>query len=421
MNLISLQIDEDCDFLLRGISKNSPMAKRDLISKLILAKKENRPLRVKFGIDPTSTELHLGHTVCLNVLKRFQDLGHKVVLILGGFTAQLGDPTGRNEARPPLSEQQVQENLTSYLDQINHLIELDKAEIVNNNEWLSKLALKELIHLSSSVTINQLISKEAFGERLNNNLPLYLHETLYPVLQGYDSVITRADIEIGGQDQLFNVLAGRDLQKLYGQLPQIAFLFPLLVGTDGKKKMSKSSNNFVALKDTPSEMFGKVMSIPDEQILPWSNLCIPSLKAKEIETALQENINPRDAKMLLAEEIVARHHSKNKAEEAKNQFILTFQKKEIPKDSLQFIYISNTLDSIPSLVDCLSGLIGCGESTSWSKGEIRRLITQGGVKVEGQKTTLDFALKSNQLKGNEIIQIGKRHFFKLIVGDSRIA
>ncbi len=389
------------DYLCMGGAEVLPSGKQALISKLKKAQSENRPLRVKLGIDPTGSDLHLGHTVCLQILKRFQNLGHLPVLLIGGFTAQLGDPTGRNEARPPLTEEQVKENSGTFLEQVAKVLDLSKTEVVNNADWLSGLSLSELLKLASTTTINQLIAKEAFGERLDKGFPLYLHEIFYPILQGYDSVAIKADIEIGGMDQRFNVLAGRDLQKHFGQDPQIVLLMPLLVGLDGKKKMSKTSNNYIALLDKPEEIFGKTMSLPDELLMTWFELVLPtSLERRdEVKAKISNNINPRDLKMELAREIINLYYSPEAAFNAEQDFIAKFQKKEIPINIPEF-----KLEPDKSLIDVLaeSGLVS-------SKGEAKRLIAGHGVQINSQKASLDSLVVIG-----DIIQVGKRKFVKLI-------
>lgn len=266
------------------------------------AKKNKKKLKVKLGIDPTAKELHFGHTVCLHYLRRFQEDGHLPVLIIGGFTAMVGDPSGRNEARPPLTFDQVKENAKTYLEQVGKILDLNKTKIVNNYEWLSKLTAKDLLELAHLTTINQLIAKEAFGNRMDKGEPLYLHEALYPILQGYDSKEISADIEIGGIDQTFNVLFGRHIQKHFGQKEQFVILLPLLIGLDGAKKMSKTFFNHIALSDPPDEVFGKTMSIPDKLIESYLYL-VSNYSASELsnfKTMLSKGENPMNTKYKLA-------------------------------------------------------------------------------------------------------------------------
>ncbi len=369
------------------------------------ASDEKRQLRVKLGIDPTSTDLHLGHTVCLHMLRRFQQHGHKPVLIIGGFTAMVGDPSGRNEARPPLTYEQVQENAKTYLEQVGKILDLKNIEVVNNYDWLSKISSTDFIKLAHLVTVNRLIGKEAFGTRIENEEPLYLHEVLYPILQGYDSYFVKADIEIGGTDQTFNVLFGRDVQKYFNQTPQLVILNPLLIGLDGKRKMSKSFNNYIALKDSPDEIFGKAMSIPDDLIIHYFSL-VSDASIEEIinfRKELESGKNPRDVKMELAYKLVKFLYNVSKAEEAKGNFIKQFQKNEIP-DNIDEYKLSEPL-KIADLM-YLSKIVS-------SKAEAKRLIEGGGVRLKSEKIEdLNF-LVTTEYK-NSVLQIGKRKFVRII-------
>ncbi len=365
---------------------------------------EKRQLRVKLGIDPTSTDLHLGHTVCLHLLRRFQIHGHKPVLIIGGFTAMVGDPSGRNEARPPLTHNQVQENAKTYLEQVGKIVDIKNVEVVNNYDWLSKINSTEFIKLAHLVTINQLIGKEAFGTRIENGEPLYLHEVLYPILQGYDSYAVKADIEIGGTDQTFNVLFGRHIQKYFGQEPQLVILNPLLIGLDGKRKMSKSFNNYIALKDSSNEIFGKAMSIPDELILSYFN--VTDTNTEEITNfthELKSGKNPRDIKMELAYKLVKLLYNNSDAESAKANFIKQFQKNEIP-DIMDEYKLNESL-KITDLI--------FQTKLAPSKTEAKRLIEGGGVKLKSEKIDDPNFLVTIEHK-NSVLQIGKRKFIRII-------
>ena len=365
---------------------------------------EKRPLRVKLGIDPTSTDLHLGHTVCLHLLRRFQQHGHKPVLIIGGFTAMVGDPSGRNEARPPLTHEQVQENAKTYLEQVGKILDLNNVEVVNNYDWLSKISATEFIKLAHLITINQLIGKEAFGTRIENGEPLYLHEVLYPILQGYDSYFVKADIEIGGTDQTFNVLFGRHVQKYFGQEPQLVILNPLLVGLDGKRKMSKSFNNYIALKDSPSEIFGKAMSIPDELILSYFNITDTSAEEmSNFKKDLSGGKNPRDVKMELAYRLVKFLYGEQKAADAKDGFVKQFQKSEIPENLDEY-----KLNESLKITDLMFQT-----KLAPSKSEAKRLIEGGGVKLKSEKIDDPNFLVTADYK-NSVLQIGKRKFVRIV-------
>lgn len=396
-------IQQQIEYLTRGNIEILPTP--DTLTEQL---KKDTPLRVKLGIDPTAPDLHLGHTVCLQLLKRFQDLGHIPVLLIGGFTAQLGDPTGRNETRPPLSPQDVQANAETYLNQASKILDLDKTEIVNNNDWLTPLNLTDILKLLGHTTVNQIIAKDAFGKRLDDGHPLYMHEIIYPILQGYDSVHIKADIELGGQDQRFNVLMGRHLQKQFGQSSQTVMLTPLLVGTDGSKKMSKSFGNSIGINDEPNDMFGKVMSIPDTLIVDWYSLLTNTSQTKisTIKTSLQsKSVNPRDLKIELAQQLIAIYHSDDAAQSATQNFITKFQKKEIPDDIPSIEINPNEFPSIAHLLHHI-------EFTP-SLSEAKRKIKEGAIKINSEKISIDFT--PNNINNNDVIQLGKRQFARLIL------
>ena len=369
------------------------------------AKKTKRQLRIKLGIDPTNIDLHLGHTVCLQVLRKFQNLGHKPVLIIGGFTATVGDPSGRNEARPALTYEEVDKNAKTYLNQISKILDLSKTEVVNNYEWLSKISSSEIIKLAHLVTINQLIGKEAFGERVSAGQPLYLHEVLYPILQGYDSVAVKADIEIGGVDQTYNVLFGRHLQKHYGQKEQLVLLLPLLIGLDGVKKMSKTFNNYIALNDSPDDVFGKSMSIPDELIVQYFKLLtdVPLIEIIKYEETMKNGANPRDIKLKLATKLVEQLCGSDFSVKAEENFIKQFRHKEIPDDVDEYLY-KEPLKVIDLMY--LSKIVS-------SKSEAKRLIEGGGVKLKSVRVD-DPNLLITENDKNSVLQVGKRKFVKIV-------
>lgn len=386
----------------------------DALKKLLLdAAKENKRLRVKLGVDPTSTDLHLGHMVCIQKLQQFQDLGHQAILLIGGFTAQVGDPSGRNSARPPLTSEDVKKNARTYLDQVSRVLDLDKVEIVNNADWFSKFSLTDMLRLAGKVTINQMIAKEAFGKRLDEGNPLFIHEVFYPLLQGYDSVELKADIELGGTDQTFNLMVGRDLQKAYELSQQHIMTMPLLIGLDGVKKMSKTSQNYIALNDSPEDMFGKTMSISDDMILDYYTLCTGALKEEISEVAQRldqrEHFNPRDLKVELAMKIVEIYYSKEDALKAKEHFENLFKKKQIPDDIPEY-----KLDTEKSITELIveAGLAA-------SKGEVKRLIQGGGVKFNGEKVAdINFKISKELLVSltdeERVVQVGKKKFLKMV-------
>lgn len=402
--------------ILSGIVDFKPGGLKELKKILEDAEKEGKQLRIKLGIDPTSTDLHLGHMVCIQKLKQFQDLGHKAVLIIGGFTAQVGDPSGRNSARPPLSPDDVVKNAQTYLDQVSKVLDISKTEIVNNADWFSKFTLSDMLKLAGKVTINQMLAKEAFGKRIDEGNPLFVHEVFYPLLQGFDSVEVKADIELGGTDQTFNLMVGRDLQKAY-ELPQQHILtMPLLIGLDGQKKMSKTSLNYIALNDSPEDIFGKTMSISDEMILDYYTLCTSSsqdiLDSVKNKLERREEFNPRDIKVDLAMKIVEMYRSKDEAEKAKEHFENLFKKKQVPDDIPECALMElpgYDQETGISVIDIM--LI---KNLSESKGEAKRLIQGGGVKFNGEKIQ-DFSFKVNT---EGVLQAGKKKFCKLLISST---
>ncbi len=387
----------------RGIDESLP--KGALEQKLLYSKKSKKPLRIKLGADPTAPDLHLGHLVILRKLKRFQDLGHKIVIIIGGFTALIGDPSGRNKVRPPLSEKQIKANAKTYLAQVGKVLDLKKTEIVNNKDWLAKLSLKDLLNIFSKFTLNQILAREDFKKRLASKQEIFFHELLYPILQGYDSVQVKADIEMGGTDQKFNLLVGRDMQEIFGQYPQAIITMPLIEGTDGVKKMSKSYGNYIALNDPPEEKYGKIMSLPDN-LMPKYFLLLTDISQEQIEKYKKDlkanKINPRDLKMKLAFEIVKEIDGKDKAKKAQEHFVNVFQKRTIPKN----IQILKTTKKDINLASLL-----VENKIMPSKSELRRLIKQEGVKINGQTINTEKVLL---LEKENIVQIGKRRFYKIV-------
>jgi len=386
-----------------------------LAVRLQLAKNDKRPLRVKFGIDPTATDLHLGHTVVFQKLKQFQEYGHQVVIIIGGFTARIGDPSGRDITRPPLSDEDVQSNAKTYLDQLGMVLDLKKTEITNNADWLKPLDLNGIIKLASSVTVNQLLAKEVFGERMEKQLPISLHELLYPILQGYDSVAIKCDIEFGGADQRFNLLQGRAVQIFYSLEPQLAMLMPLLEGTDGEKKMSKSFGNYIALKDSPADMFGKCMRIPDNLIIKYFSLTT-TLSSKEIsvlEADLAKGGNPKDIKLKLAKQIVSQYHGHAAAEAEVENWDKLHSQRALP--DLNDIRVHEVQPNTPLFRILVEANLVSGT------GEAKRLINEGAVKFNGQtiinpnvnfRQLLEEA-RSQGITSESILQIGRRKFVSL--------
>jgi len=377
---------------------------------------KNKPLKVKLGLDPTSPDIHLGHTVVLNKLRQFQNLGHKAVLIIGDYTARIGDPSGRSVLRPQLSAELIDKNAKTYMKQAFKILDPQKTEVVKNSKWLKILKFEDVLNLTSKFTVARMLERDDFKKRFKGNTPIAIMEFLYPVMQAYDSVAIKSDVELGGTDQRFNLLMGRELQKEFSQRPQIAITMPILVGTDGIEKMSKSLGNYIGVDEPPQEIFGKVMSIPDNIMIDYYRLLttLDSNKIREIEDGIKkQKLNPSVAKRKLAKIIIENLYSRKDAEEAEENFDLIFKKKKAPENVSEYTIDSskikrNKVFLIEILVD--SGLAG-------SKSEARRLIAQGGIKVGDIKVddpNMEFDL--NYIN-NRVIQRGKRHFRKIVVKD----
>jgi tyrosyl-tRNA synthetase len=394
---------------LKVIKKNTVeiIEENELRAKLKEAIDNNSPLRVKYGIDPTAPEIHLGHTVPIKKLKDFQELGHRVLFLIGDFTARIGDPTGRNETRPILSEEQIKNNLSRYKEQAGKILDLSKTEFVYNSHWLSKLTLEEIVKLASIFTIAQILEREDFSQRYKSNRPIFFHEFLYPLLQGYDSYALKADVEIGATEQKFNLLAGRTIQESLGQKKQVVITMPILRGTDGKLKMSKSYNNHIPLNTTPDDMFGKVMSIPDSLMEEYFYL-LTSIEEGRFKELIKEH--PREAKGLLAKEIVRQYFGEKTAEDAEEKFEKVFREKQVPEEIQEFFLEKASLDSEGkiSIVDVLfsSGLLP-------SKMEARRMIIQKAVKLENEVIEDPYA--RIKIKDGQVLKVGKRKFLKIKV------
>lgn len=399
---------QQASILARG-AEVLPGGVEELAIKLQKSKETNTPLRVKLGMDPTRPDLHLGHTVVMRKLREFQKLGHKIVLIVGGATAMVGDPSGKSETRPSLTKEEVDENAKSYFDQMSKVVEINNAEIVNNADWLHKLSFVDTLKLSSQITVAQMLVRDDFAKRMAENKPISVHEFFYPLMQAYDSVVVDSDIELGGTDQRFNVLLGRDIQSSYGKKhPQMVILLPLLEGTDGVKKMSKSyPEHCISINENPKDMFGKLMSIPDELIIRYYTLLtdISNAELKEIEAQLKSGVNPRDIKLKLAYTITEEYCGKEGAELGQNEFINVVSNRGIPEDISEVkIELGETGKNLLDLLVELKFV--------QSKGEAKRLIQGGGVKIDGEKMSdINYSLK---FEGNVILQAGKRNFIKLI-------
>jgi tyrosyl-tRNA synthetase len=395
--------DEQLRVIRSGIADLVPAA--DMKRKL----DENRPLRIKLGVDPTAPDLHLGHAVPLRKLRQFQDLGHTVVLIIGDFTALIGDPSGRNSTRPPLTREQIDSNAQTYVDQAFKILDPDKTELRRNSDWLAALGFAELLKLTSQFTVARILERDDFSKRYESQQSISLHEFLYPVAQAYDSVAVEADVELGGTDQLFNLLAGRELMEKQGMKPQVALTLPLLEGTDGVQKMSKSYGNYVGLTDAADEMFGKVMSIPDELMPKYFRLCtsVPVDEVEAIESALAAGTeHPNQVKRRLGREIVTLYHDAEAAHAAEESFDRVFKEHKAPIDIPDVEVELEDEIYVPRLLQQL-GLAA-------SAGEGRRLIDQGGVKVDG--TPLESALYTCARARVEgaVVQVGKRRFARVV-------
>jgi len=368
--------------------------------------KKKRPLRVKLGIDPTAPDIHLGFAVVLRKLRDFQELGHTAVLVVGDFTARIGDPSGRSKTRPPLTEEDVKRNMKDYEKQIFKILNKKNTEIKRNSEWLSKLSPVEIVKLASGITMAKMMERDDFAKRVKEEQPIALHEFLYPVFQAYDSVAVKADIELGGTDQHWNHLLGRDMQRNFNQEPQVVMLMPILEGLDGIRKMSKSYGNYVGVTETPKEQFGKLMSIPDDLILRYFELCLDydENSLKSIENRLKSGENPMDIKMELSEKIVALYHDKEAGEKAKKEFIEVFSKNKEPEDIEELKIRKNEKIWIVELLEKADFVK--------SRGEARRLIQNGALKIDGKKVT-DFTLNVSFDK-DVIIRVGKLRFVKIV-------
>lgn len=382
----------------RGASE--VLVESELVSKL----KRGKPLRVKFGADPTAPDLHLGHSVVLDKMRQMQDLGHHIIFLIGDFTGMIGDPTGRNATRPPLTREQIQENAKTYEQQVFKILDREKTEIAFNSTWSLPLGADGMIKLAGTYTLARLMERDDFKKRWAENQPISIHELLYPLAQGYDSVALRADIEMGGTDQKFNLVVGRELQKHYGQEPQCLITMPLLEGLDGIEKMSKSKNNYIGITEAPSEIFGKLMSISDT--LMWRYFLLLSMKTESEIAALRESAHPRDAKVALAQEIVTRYHSKSDAERALVDFEGRFKEGVVPENIPEMEIQTN---GIGIGIGILTKQVGLSQSTS----EANRLIEGGGLRINGE------VLREKSLfcaAGTKfVLQAGKRKFVRVSV------
>ena len=399
-NKISPEVQEDLRTILRGADEL--LVESEMAAKLQKSRDTGVPLRIKLGMDPTAPDIHFGHTVVLNKMRQLQDMGHHVIFLIGDFTSMIGDPSGRNATRPPLTREQIEVNAQTYYQQATKILNPDRTEIRYNSEWCDELGARGIIQLASRYTVARIMERDDFTKRFKGGIPISVHEFLYPLMQGYDSVILKADVELGGTDQKFNLLVGRELQKEYGQEQQCILTMPLLVGLDGVEKMSKSKNNYIGITEEPDSMFGKMMSISDD--LMWSYYELLSAKTLDeiaaLKKATEEGMNPRDVKVALAQEMITRFHNPAAAEQALANFEARFRDGAIP-DEMPEVSLSAPLGIVAILRD--AGLASSGSEAS-------RNIQQGGVKVDGQKVDD----KGLQLEaGTYVIQVGKRKFARV--------
>ena len=422
-----LSLEEQLKIIKRGTVEILPEA--DLIKKLEGSIKENKPLRIKQGYDPTAPDIHLGHTVCLRKLRQFQEIGHQVVLIIGDYTGMVGDPSGRSETRPQLSFDQVRKNAETYQKQFFKVVEKEKTEVHFNGEWFSKMSFQDIMHLASKFTLARILERDDFSKRYKEQIPISIHELFYPLMQAYDSVMIKADLEIGATEQKFNLLAARQIQEIYGQDPQVILTMPVLPGTDGIQRMSKSVGNYIGVAEPPKEIFGKIMSIPDDLIYTYFELVtdIPEndlLKIKkdllEIppfdrlrvvsgveppEAGEEEKTNPMILKKRLGKEIVRMYYSKKEADKTCEEFQKVFSKKELPEE-IPIKYFEH--DEPEIWIPHMLVKAGCAKSN----GEVRRLIKQGGLYIDNKR--IDDENLKVPVQGEKLVKLGKRRFYKII-------
>ena len=397
-----MNLEKELKIIRKAVDEIIP--EEDLVRKLIRSKETGKPLRIKFGIDPTGTDVHLGHLVPIRKMRDFQDLGHIGVIIIGDFTAQIGDPTGRDETRPPLSHQQVLANAERFMEQLYTVLKQEQTEVRWQSEWFGKMTVEDVIKLMGNFTLAQFMAHDTFRTRYEQGLPLGLHELMYPLLQAYDSVAVQSDVELGATEQKFNILCGRDMQRFFGEEEQVAILTPLLIGLDGVNKMGKSLNNYIAVFDPPEEKFGKIMSIPDDLILNYYKYAAwaDEEELEKVQKELESGTNPMILKKQLAHRIVAFYHGNKAADEAQRAFEKVFSQRELP-DEMPEYKVNNSVMRITKLLT-ESGLCESGS-------EAKRLIQAGGVSIDGEKITSTDA--EIEIKEGMVLRVGKRKFLRL--------
>lgn len=401
-----MNIEKTLKIMLKGCENHTE--KNEIIEKLKKVEKEGRPLRIKLGLDPSAPDIHLGHAVVLRKIKQLQDLGHEAIIVIGDFTGMIGDPTGKSKTRKQLSKEEVEKNAKTYQEQIFKVIDSKKTTVKYNSEWLDKMNFRDVINLASKCTVARMLERDDFKNRYENQQPISVHEFFYPLMQAYDSVAIKADLELGGTDQTFNVLMGRNIQKDYKQDPQITLFMPLLEGMDGVEKMSKSLGNYIGINEDAKTMYEKLMKIPDSLIIKYYELCtdIYPEQIDFIRQRLKNGENPRDIKMELAREITGLYHSEEETKKAEETFKIAFQKKIAP-DDIPILKVNTKQQNVGlAIVDALM-LAGKYKS----KSEIKRLMSQGAIKINGEKVT-EISLIT-EIKSDTIVQVGKGTFYKL--------
>lgn len=403
VDLVEQSLEKQISVIKRGTAEVIP--ENELVEKVKKAIKENKPLKIKLGLDPSAPDIHLGHTVVLQKMKQFQDLGHDIYIIIGDFTGRIGDPSGKSSARKQLTQEEVIANSETYKTQIFKVLDPEKTKLVFNSQWLAPFSFEDVIRLAAKTTVARLLERDDFQNRYKNNQPIGVHEFFYPLMQGYDSVALEADVELGGTDQKFNLLMGRHIQKEYDIQGQIVMTMPILEGLDGVQKMSKSLGNYVGVDEAPNEMFGKLMSIKDEFITRYFELAtqVPMEAIEAMEKAMADGANPRDYKIALAKEIITTYHDAQAAEEAEKNFIQVFSKNKMPDEIPVFKFTDNKEDNywLPKLLHTLK------LATSTSEG--KRMFDQGAVRINGVKAKED----TIKVEDKMIIQVGKRKFIRI--------
>ena len=406
--MLTSDVKKQLEIIKRGTAEITP--ETELVAKLENSLKKNQPLKIKLGLDPSAPDIHMGHTVVLQKMRQFQELGHQIIIIIGDFTGRIGDPTGKSEARKPLTEEEISKNAQTYKEQIFKILDEEKTQVVFNSHWLAPLNFAQIVDLAAKTTVARMLERDDFSKRYSTNQPISIHEFFYPLMQGYDSVHLNADIELGGTDQKFNLLMGRTLQKEYNQEPQIAITMPILEGLDGVQKMSKSLGNYIGIDEAPEEIYGKAMSIADELMLRYFELVtdITLDELNQLKLQLEKGeLHPRDTKMKLAKTLVSMYHGQDAAEKAEEHFKTVFQKRDLPDEIPEFVITSDMLEEgkvwLPKLM--------VDSDLSSSTSEARRLIKQGAVKINDEKIEdVDYRL---QPEDNMVIKAGKRKFLKI--------